>query len=101
NESLTEAKETKVTKDKVQPESSQSTANVQPRVDHRKGKDKLKDKEKDDEVRDSIFEEILIDKEEFFLPKTPPIIPNKPTKTLPYPSRVEYEKKGENDKVQI
>ncbi|GJT27093.1 reverse transcriptase domain-containing protein [Tanacetum coccineum] len=102
------AKETEVTKDKVQPESSQSTANVQPRVDHGKGKDKLKDnekgmneKEKDDEVRDSVFEEILIDKEEFFLPKTPPIIPNKPTKTLPYPSRVEYEKKSENDKVQI
>ncbi|GKE94063.1 hypothetical protein Tco_1578918 [Tanacetum coccineum] len=69
------AKETKVTKDKVQPESSQNTANVQPRVDHGKGKDKLKDnekgmneKEKDDEVRDSVFEEILIDKEEFFLP---------------------------------
>ncbi|GJU12129.1 hypothetical protein Tco_1134525 [Tanacetum coccineum] len=39
------AKETKVTKDKVQPESSQSTANVQPRVDHGKGKDKLKDDE--------------------------------------------------------
>ncbi|GKB76763.1 hypothetical protein Tco_0943658 [Tanacetum coccineum] len=58
-------------------------------------------KEKDDEVRDSVFEEILIDKEEFFLPKSPPIKPNKPTKTLPYPSRVEYEKKGENDKVQI
>ncbi|GJR39138.1 hypothetical protein Tco_1214822 [Tanacetum coccineum] len=45
-----------MTKDKVQPESSQSTANVQPRVDHGKGKDKLKDnekglneKEKDDE----------------------------------------------------
>ncbi|GJT67017.1 reverse transcriptase domain-containing protein [Tanacetum coccineum] len=102
------AKETEVTKDKEQPKSSQSTANVQPRVDHGKGKDKLKDnekgmneKEKDDEVRDSVFEEILIDKEEFFLPKTPPIIPNKPTKTLPYPSRVEYEKKGENDKVQI
>ncbi|GKF90691.1 hypothetical protein Tco_0274392, partial [Tanacetum coccineum] len=79
------AKETEVTKDKVQPESSQSTANVQPRVDHGKGKDKLKDnekgmnkKEKDDEVRDSVFEEILIDKEE-----------------------VEYEKKDENDKVQI
>ncbi|GKA91355.1 reverse transcriptase domain-containing protein, partial [Tanacetum coccineum] len=95
------AKETEVTKDKVQPESSQSTANVQPRVDHGKGKDKLKDnekgmneKEKDDEVRESV----LIDKEEFFLPKTPPIKPNKPTKTLPYPSRVEYEKKGENDK---
>ncbi|GKC30926.1 hypothetical protein Tco_1038220, partial [Tanacetum coccineum] len=32
-----DAKETKVTKDKVQPESSQSTANVQPRVDHGKG----------------------------------------------------------------
>ncbi|GJZ27495.1 reverse transcriptase domain-containing protein [Tanacetum coccineum] len=102
------AKETEVTKDKVQPESSQSTTNVQPRVDHGKGKDKLKDnekgmneKEKDDEVRDSVFEEILIDKEEFFLPKSPPIKPNKPTKTLPYPSRVEYEKKGENDKVQI
>ncbi|GJU60673.1 reverse transcriptase domain-containing protein [Tanacetum coccineum] len=102
------AKETQVTKDKVQPESSQSTAHVQPRVDHGKGKDKLKDnekgmneKEKDDEVRDSVFEEILIDKEEFFLPKSPPIKPNKPTKTLPYPSRVEYEKKGENDKVQI
>ncbi|GJY00026.1 hypothetical protein Tco_0357044 [Tanacetum coccineum] len=61
----------------------------------------MNEKEKDDEVRDSVFEEILIDKEEFFLPKTPPIIPNKPTKTLPYPSRVEYEKKGENDKVQI
>ncbi|GJY00027.1 hypothetical protein Tco_0357045 [Tanacetum coccineum] len=30
------AKETEVTKDKVQPESSQSTANVQPRVDHGK-----------------------------------------------------------------
>ncbi|GJT17420.1 reverse transcriptase domain-containing protein [Tanacetum coccineum] len=102
------AKENEVTKDKVQPESSQSTANVQPRVDHGKGKDKLKDnekgmneKEKDDEVRESVFEEILIDKEEFFLPKSPPIKPNKPTKTLPYPSRVEYEKKGENDKVQI
>ncbi|GKB39321.1 hypothetical protein Tco_0884263 [Tanacetum coccineum] len=100
--------ETEVTKDKVQPESSQSTANVQPRVDHGKGKDKLKDnekgmneKEKDDEVRESVFEEILIDKEEFFLPKSPPIKPNKPTKTLPYPSRVEYEKKGKNDKVQI
>ncbi|GJV54030.1 reverse transcriptase domain-containing protein [Tanacetum coccineum] len=79
----------------LQPESSQSTANVQPRVDHGKGKDKLKD----DEVRESVFEEILIDKEEFFLPKSPPIKPNKPTKTLPYPSRVEYEKKGENDKV--
>ncbi|GKF03340.1 reverse transcriptase domain-containing protein, partial [Tanacetum coccineum] len=92
------AKETKVTKGKVQPENSQSTANVQPRVDHGKGKDKLKDnekgmneKEKDDEVRESVFEKILIDKEES----------NKPTKTLPYPSRVEYEKKGENDKVQI
>ncbi|GJW09729.1 hypothetical protein Tco_1575556 [Tanacetum coccineum] len=95
------AKETEVTKDKVQPKSSQSTANVQPRVDHGEGKDKLKDnekgmneKEKDDEVRESVFEKILIDKEEFFLPKTPPIKPNKPTKTLPYPSRVEYEKKG-------
>ncbi|GJY67675.1 hypothetical protein Tco_0470657 [Tanacetum coccineum] len=76
------AKETKVTKDKVQPESSQSTANVQPRVDHRKGKDKLKD-------------------DEVFLPKSPLIKPNKPTKTLPYPFRVEYEKKGEKDKVQI
>ncbi|GKF24752.1 hypothetical protein Tco_0077074, partial [Tanacetum coccineum] len=93
------AKETEVTKDKVQPKSSQSTANVQPRVDHGKGKDKLKgnekgmnEKEKDDEVRESV----LIDKEEFFLPKSPPIKPNKPTKTLPYPSRVEYEKKGEN-----
>ncbi|GJR06514.1 retrovirus-related pol polyprotein from transposon TNT 1-94 [Tanacetum coccineum] len=102
------AKEIEVTKDKVQPESSQSTANVQPRVDHGKGKDKLKDnekgmneKEKDDEVRESVFEKILIDKEEFFLPKSPPIKPNKPTKTLSYPSRVEYEKKGENDKVQI
>ncbi|GJS59092.1 hypothetical protein Tco_0653876 [Tanacetum coccineum] len=77
-------------------ESSQSTANVQPRVDHGKGKDKLKDnekgmneKEKDDEVRESVFEDILIDKEEFFLPKSPPIKPNKPTKTLPYPSRIE------------
>ncbi|GKD26282.1 hypothetical protein Tco_1232496 [Tanacetum coccineum] len=28
-------------------------------------------------------------------------LPPMPTKTLPYPSRVEYEKKGENDKVQI
>ncbi|GKD71882.1 hypothetical protein Tco_1325972 [Tanacetum coccineum] len=83
------AKENEVTKDKVQPESSQSTANVQPRVDHGKGKDKLKD----NEVRESVFEEILIDKEEFFLPKSPPIKPNKPTKTLPYPLRVEYEKK--------
>ncbi|GKG06477.1 hypothetical protein Tco_0329446 [Tanacetum coccineum] len=51
------SKETKVTKDKVQPKSSQNTAIVQPRVDHGKGKDKLKDnekgmneKEKDDEV---------------------------------------------------
>ncbi|GJX10795.1 hypothetical protein Tco_0200654 [Tanacetum coccineum] len=52
----------------------------------------MNEKEKDDEVRDSVFEEILIDKEEFFLPKSPPIKPNKPTKTLPYPSRVEYEK---------
>ncbi|GJZ29806.1 reverse transcriptase domain-containing protein [Tanacetum coccineum] len=92
---LGEAKENEVTKDKVQPESSQSTANVQPRVDHGKGKDKLKDnekgmneKEKDDEVRESVSEEILIDKEEFFLPKSPPIKPNKPTKTLPYPSRM-------------
>ncbi|GKD71187.1 hypothetical protein Tco_1325277, partial [Tanacetum coccineum] len=40
------AKETEVTKDKMQPESSQSTANVQPREDHGKGKDKLKDNEK-------------------------------------------------------
>ncbi|GJX32925.1 reverse transcriptase domain-containing protein [Tanacetum coccineum] len=102
------AKETEVTKDKVQPERSQSTTNVQPWVNHGKGKDKLKDNEKemnenekDDEVRESVFEEILIDKEEFFLPKSPPIKSNKPTKTLPYPSRVEYEKKGENDKVQI
>ncbi|GJV91100.1 hypothetical protein Tco_1538913 [Tanacetum coccineum] len=54
----------------------------------------MNEKEKDDEVRESVFEEILIDKEEFFLPKSPPIKPNKPTKTLPYPSRVEYEKKG-------
>ncbi|GJW74130.1 reverse transcriptase domain-containing protein [Tanacetum coccineum] len=51
-----------------------------------KGKDKLKDnekgmneKEKDDEVRESVSEEILIDK------------PNKPTKTLPYPSRMTLE----------
>ncbi|GJZ87374.1 hypothetical protein Tco_0658984 [Tanacetum coccineum] len=94
------AKENEVTKDKMQPGSSQSTANVQPRVDHGKGKDKLKDnekemneKEKDDEVRKR-DEEILVDKEEFSLPKTPPIKPNKPTKTLPYPSRVEYEKKS-------
>ncbi|GJU63405.1 reverse transcriptase domain-containing protein [Tanacetum coccineum] len=69
------ARKTRWTKDKVQPESSQSTANVQPRVTHGKGKDTLKDnekgmneKEKDDEVREM---------------------------------SVEYEKKGENDKVQI
>ncbi|GJR62993.1 hypothetical protein Tco_1505155 [Tanacetum coccineum] len=57
------AKETEVTKDKVQPESSQSTANVQPRVDHGKGKDKLKDnekgmneKEKDDEASAALID---------------------------------------------
>ncbi|GJV29045.1 hypothetical protein Tco_1385493 [Tanacetum coccineum] len=46
------ARKHEVTKTNVQPESSQSTANVQPRVDHGKGKDKLKDdeleKKKDD-----------------------------------------------------
>ncbi|GJW96042.1 hypothetical protein Tco_0177850 [Tanacetum coccineum] len=55
------AKETEVTKDKVQPESSQIP--------------------------------------QTFKPSVRPL--GKPTKTLPYPSRVEYEKKGENDKVQI
>ncbi|GKA23799.1 hypothetical protein Tco_0709832 [Tanacetum coccineum] len=39
------ARKHEVTKTNVQPESSQSTANVQPRVDHGKGKDKLKDDE--------------------------------------------------------
>ncbi|GJV84452.1 reverse transcriptase domain-containing protein, partial [Tanacetum coccineum] len=103
-----DGKETEVTKDQVQPTSSQSTARVQPPVVQ--NKEKVQNREKEPIVEPRVVNEpfktktnlpYLIDKEEFFLPKSPPIKPNKPTKTLPYPSRVEYEKKGENDKVQI
>ncbi|GKF25666.1 hypothetical protein Tco_0081560, partial [Tanacetum coccineum] len=76
------AKENEVTKDQVQPESSQSTARVQPPVVQIKEKAQNKEKE-------PIFE---------------PSVVNEPFKTktnLPYPSRVEKDKKGENDKVQI
>ncbi|GJX16752.1 reverse transcriptase domain-containing protein [Tanacetum coccineum] len=89
NESLTE-KETEVTKDKVLP----STKDIQPPV-IQKSHDPVKPVSSPNSPEPSSAQE------EFFLPKSPPIKPNKPTKTLPYPSRVEYEKKGENDKVQI
>ncbi|GJR33778.1 hypothetical protein Tco_1209462 [Tanacetum coccineum] len=45
NKGYNRTRKHEVTKTNVQPESSQSTANVQPRVDHGKGKDKLKDDE--------------------------------------------------------
>ncbi|GJX50567.1 reverse transcriptase domain-containing protein [Tanacetum coccineum] len=76
------AKETEVTKDQVQLNSSQSTARVQPPVVQIREKVQNKGKEPIVETR--------VDNEPF------------KTKTrLPYPSRVEHEKKGENDKVQI
>ncbi|GKA86573.1 reverse transcriptase domain-containing protein [Tanacetum coccineum] len=74
------AKETEVTKDQVQPTSSQSTARVQPLVVQIKEKVQNKEKEPDVEPR----------------------VVNEPVKTktnLPYPSRVEKDKNRERDDI--
>ncbi|GJS95446.1 reverse transcriptase domain-containing protein [Tanacetum coccineum] len=73
-------KETEVTKDQVQLNSSQSTARVQPPVIQIKEKVQIKDKEPVVELR----------------------IENEPSKTktnLPYPSRVEKDKNRERDDI--
>ncbi|GJR59690.1 reverse transcriptase domain-containing protein [Tanacetum coccineum] len=85
NESLTE-KETEVTKDKVLP----STKDIQPPV-IQKSHDPVK----------PVSSPISPEPSSAQVDNSPPSKePSKETK-LPYPSRVEHEKKGENDKVQI
>ncbi|GJW32893.1 reverse transcriptase domain-containing protein [Tanacetum coccineum] len=85
NESLTE-KETEVTKDKVLP----STKDIQPPV-IQKSHDPVK----------PVSSPISPEPSSAQVNNSPPSKePSKETH-LPYPSRVEYEKKGENDKVQI
>ncbi|GJU09463.1 reverse transcriptase domain-containing protein [Tanacetum coccineum] len=85
NEPLTE-KETEVTKDKVLP----STKDIQPPV-IQKSHDPVK----------PVSSPISPEPSSAQVNNSPPSKePSKETH-LPYPSRVEYEKKGENDKVQI
>ncbi|GJT63719.1 reverse transcriptase domain-containing protein [Tanacetum coccineum] len=75
-----DGKETEVTKDQVQPTSSQSTARVQPPVVQIK--EKVQNKEKE--------------------PIVEPRVVNEPFKTktnLPYPSRVEKDKNRERDDI--
>ncbi|GKB12904.1 reverse transcriptase domain-containing protein [Tanacetum coccineum] len=85
NEPLTE-KETEVTKDKVLP----STKDIQPPV-IQKSQDPVK----------PVSSPISPEPSSAQVDNSPPSKePSKKTK-LPYPSRVEHEKKGENDKVQI
>ncbi|GJX76892.1 hypothetical protein Tco_0323703 [Tanacetum coccineum] len=85
NEPLTE-KETEVTKDKVLP----STKDIQPPV-IQKSHDPVK----------PVGSPISPEPSSAQVDNSPPSKePSKETK-LPYPSRVEHEKKGENDKVQI
>ncbi|GKB09356.1 reverse transcriptase domain-containing protein [Tanacetum coccineum] len=85
NEPLTE-KETEVTKDKVLP----STKDIQPPV-IQKSHDPVK----------PVSSPISPEPSSAQVDNSPPSKePSKETK-LPYPSRVEHEKKGENDKVQI
>ncbi|GJT42817.1 reverse transcriptase domain-containing protein [Tanacetum coccineum] len=85
NEPLTE-KETEVTKDKVLP----STKDIQPPV-IQKSHDPVK----------PVGSPISPEPSSPQVDNSPPSKePSKKTK-LPYPSRVEHEKKGENDKVQI
>ncbi|GJS01135.1 reverse transcriptase domain-containing protein [Tanacetum coccineum] len=85
NEPLTE-KETEVTKDKVLP----STKDIQPPV-IQKSQDPVK----------PVSSPISPEPSSAQVDNSPPSKePSKETK-LPYPSRVEREKKGENDKVQI
>ncbi|GKA03715.1 reverse transcriptase domain-containing protein [Tanacetum coccineum] len=85
NEPLTE-KETEVTKDKVLP----STKDIQPPV-IQKSHDPVKPVSSPNSPEPSSAQ----------VNNSPPSKePSKETH-LPYPSRVEYEKKGENDKVQI
>ncbi|GKF39853.1 hypothetical protein Tco_0119914, partial [Tanacetum coccineum] len=75
-----DGKETEVTKDQVQPPSSQSTARVQPSVIQ--NKEKVQNKEKE--------------------PIVEPRVINEPFKTktnLPYPSRVEKDKTHERDDI--
>ncbi|GKF82509.1 hypothetical protein Tco_0244165, partial [Tanacetum coccineum] len=66
-----DGKETEVTKDQVQPTSSQSTARVQPPV--------VQNKEKEPDVE--------------------PRVVNEPITNLPYPSRVEKDKNRERDDI--
>ncbi|GJU02747.1 reverse transcriptase domain-containing protein [Tanacetum coccineum] len=85
NEPLTE-KETEVTKDKVLP----STKDIQPPV-IQKSHDPVK----------PVGSPISTEPSSAQVDNSPPSKePSKETR-LPYPSRVEYEKKSENDKVQI
>ncbi|GJU37186.1 reverse transcriptase domain-containing protein [Tanacetum coccineum] len=85
NEPLTE-KETEVTKDKVLP----STKDIQPPV-IQKSHDPVK----------PVSSPISPEPSSAQVDNSPPSKePSKKTR-LPYPSRVEHEKKGENDKVQI
>ncbi|GJW41971.1 reverse transcriptase domain-containing protein [Tanacetum coccineum] len=85
NEPLTE-KETEVTKDKVLP----STKDIQPPV-IQKSQDPVK----------PVSSPISPEPSSAQVDNSPPSKePSKETR-LPYPSRVEHEKKGENDKVQI
>ncbi|GKF38940.1 hypothetical protein Tco_0119001, partial [Tanacetum coccineum] len=85
NEPLTE-KETEVTKDKVLP----STKDIQPPV-----------VQKSQNPVNPVSSPISPEPSSAQVDNSPPSKePSKETK-LPYPSRVEHEKKGENDKVQI
>ncbi|GKA15731.1 hypothetical protein Tco_0695478 [Tanacetum coccineum] len=75
-----DGKETKVTKDQVQPISSQSTARVQPLVVQ--NKEEVQNKEKEPIVEPSVVNE-----------------PLKTKTNLPYPSRVEKDKNHERDDI--
>ncbi|GJY32640.1 reverse transcriptase domain-containing protein [Tanacetum coccineum] len=85
NEPLTE-KETEVTKDKVLP----STKDIQPPV-IQKSHDPVK----------PVSSPISPEPSSAQVDNSPPSKESSKETKLPYPSRVEHEKKGENDKVQI
>ncbi|GKA04217.1 reverse transcriptase domain-containing protein [Tanacetum coccineum] len=85
NEPLTE-KETEVTKDKVLP----STKDIQPPV-IQKSQDPVK----------PVSSPISPEPSSAQVDNSPPSKEPSKKNRLPYPSRVEHEKKGENDKVQI
>ncbi|GJX55425.1 hypothetical protein Tco_0285322 [Tanacetum coccineum] len=85
NEPLTE-KETEVTKDKVLP----STKDIQPPV-IQKSQDPVK----------PVSSPISPEPSSAQVDNSPPSKESSKKNRLPYPSRVEHEKKGENDKVQI